>query len=83
MSEKDSYEELKNADPEEILEALIYDLKRSYHGIVEPSIVEYLIRRGFMVAQRDGWEAVSPFIFRKYREDKTKNEASNTSGLLL
>jgi len=64
-----SYEDLRNATPEELLEAVIWFIRQSDSAPcdLEQALVASL-RQGFQLAQPDGWQRVAPMWLRESRE---------------
>lgn len=66
---EDAYEDLRNATPEELLEAVIWFTSQ---GINDPWQLERTLsslRRGFALAQPGGWEHVAPMWLRESRKE--------------
>lgn len=57
---EDAYEDLRNATPEELLEAVEWFARQT---IKEPRLLEQMLsflREGFYLARPGGWERVAP-----------------------
>ena len=59
----DSLSELMNAPAEELLEVAI----ANYNG--KDMSVDFLVRLGFSLAHKDGWEHIAPAWLKKYRDE--------------
>ena len=69
------YDDLKQASPEELLEATIehYKVKRyegARWGRFERNGFLNGLRLGFKIAQANGWQEVAPAWLREYQEKK-------------
>ena len=64
---EDPYKELKEATPEELLEALLFWSRIHVNRSPPGKFDEDTLRMGFALAQKDGWEHVAPKWLRDYR----------------
>lgn len=65
------YEELKRANGQELLEALIGFYRLSYEDQdYLREMAERFLRMGFRLAQPDGWKLVAPIWLEDYRNRK-------------
>jgi hypothetical protein len=64
----DAYEDLRNATPEELLEAVIWFYRQSSLPPEDVKIAISFMRSGFQLAQPGGWERVAPMWLRESRK---------------
>ena len=64
----DAYEDLRNATPEELLEAEIWFLRQAARSTIEIKEAMAFLRTGFALAQPDGWVHVAPCWLRESRK---------------
>ena len=64
-----TYDGVRNATPEELLEAVIWGYTQE-DDYCPAYWCEKLLRIGFAVAQTDGWEQVAPYWLREAMKEK-------------
>ena len=71
LSDNPMYDDLKQASPEELLEATIEELKKGTR-LTKHERNEFIngLVLGFKIAQEDGWQQVAPAWLRNYRDAK-------------
>ena len=63
----DAYEDLRNATPEELLEAVLWFLRQSLNTPNQIELATRFLRHGFALAQPGGGEHVAPWWLRESR----------------
>lgn len=64
----DAYEDLRNATPEELLEAVIWFTSQGVNDLWQLKRTLSSLRRGFALAQPDGWQHVALHWLRESRK---------------
>lgn len=65
---EDAYDALRNATPEELLEALIWYYRETFESPAASERMILFLRLGFTLAQPGGWEHVAPMWLRESRK---------------
>jgi len=69
----DAYEDLRNATPEERLEAVIWFLRQTVRPAADIEEAIAFLRTGFDLARPGGWERVAPMWLRESQKAKRKD----------
>ena len=64
----DTYEDLRNATPEELLEAVEWFLRQSVNSPAQIELASRFLRHGFALARHGGWERVAPLWLRESKK---------------
>lgn len=65
--QEDAYGDLRNATPEQLLEAATWFLRQSTSPPVEVEVAISYLREGFDLARPGGWERIAPMWLRESR----------------